>query len=338
MSMWKVRPSSTHLLTVANLALFVYLFVQIPRVTAVRLVFKPRVPAGLSAGPVVAGMSPQRDLQFGGGGNPLEGSSPSNLFDGQQIRLPAAKLLSDGLEFRFSDPLFSLGVQRIDAFGIHGPLDLEFSVVDARGSSGSQPGTAEAWRDCPQRGGPVKVHVDGSVQAGRDQTLGVDTTPVWFMVPDATWDPYVSDRCDVSYSGRGRRTTLFPGSQPPRGGVDLSYGIEDELTGTPLPPDETVTVTARAVDEIAISGRSAVCTTRAKLDAPCLRELNALPSGRCTALWPVTVDMGRSVIHVSRVPGPPRACDLVVTVVPAHRDGPVHVAFLELFDSPREEP
>lgn len=337
--MWKVRPSATYALTVANLALFVYLFVQIPRVTGVRLVFKPRVPAGLSAGPVRAGTTPKRELLLGGGGNALGGNSPSNLIDGQQIRLPAANVLSDGLLFRFSDPLFSLGVQRIDAFGIDGPLKLEFSVVDTSESSGSKPGAAQAWRDCPQRGGPVKVHVDGSVQAGRNQTVVVDTTPVWFMVPDASWNAYIDDKCDVSYSGFGGEARLFGGSQPPRGGVDLSYAIEDELTGTPLPGDVAVTVSARSVDDVAIHGIAAACKESiGRMDAPCFRELNALPAGPCPAIWPVTIDKGRSVIHISRAAGSPPKCDLVLRVVPAHGDGPFHVAFLDLFDSPREAP
>lgn len=132
---------------------------------------------------------------------------------------------------------------------------------------------------------------------------------------------------------------MFGGSQPPREGVDLSYAIEDELTGTPLPSDIAVTVIARAVDYIAVHGLASACKKSiGRMDAACFRELNALPAGRCGEVWPVTVDKGRSVIHVSRAAGSPPACDLVLSVVPAHGDGPIHVAFLELWDSPREAP
>ena len=337
--MWKRRPRLTDFLILGNVALFIFLFVQIPRLTRVRLVFQPRVPAGLGTGPVFAATDPQRDLPVFGGGNLLSGGSWSNLIDRRRIRLRPAVVLADGLQFRFSDPLLSLGVQRIGVVGMEGRVNLHLAVWDANELSGSQPHAARVWRDCAQRGGPVNLHVDGVIQAGRNQTLSVDTTPVWFLVPDASWDAYVSDRCEVSYSGFGARTRLFGGSRPPRGGVDLSYAIEDELTGTPPPPDVAVTVTARAVDDLAVHGLASACKESiGRMDAPCFRELKALPGGRCSEVWLVTLDKARSVIHISRAAGSPPGCDLVLSVVPAHGDGPVHVAFLDLFDSPREAP
>jgi hypothetical protein len=340
---WSFRPRWAHLLIFGDVALFVFLFVQIPRLTRVRLVFQPRVPTGLSTGPVSAVTDPRREISVREMGNLLDGGSRSNLIDSQQIRLPSATILPDGLQFRFSDPLFSLGAQRIVAFGIDDSLALDLTVRETDESSGPQPRAIRPWRDCPQRGGPVKLHVDGAVQAGRNQTLIVDTAPVWFLVPDASWDAYVSDRCDVSYAGSTRGHRMFPArlfgnSKPPRGGVDLSYAIQDELTGTPLPPDMAVNVIARALDDVAV-GRASTCTESiGKMDPPCVRELNALPAGPCAESWPVTVDNGRSVIHVSRAAGSPPACRLVLSVVPAHGDGPIHIAFLELWDSPREAP
>ena len=233
----------------------------------------------------------------------------------------------------------SVGVQRITAFGMEGRLNLDVSVREADDLRDSQPRVIRVRRDCPQRGGPVNLRVDGIVRAGQNQTLIVDTAPVWFLVPDASWDAYVSDKCEVSYSGSGTLPRLFGGNQPPRGGVDLSYAIEDELTGAPLPPDVAVTVSARVIDDVAGHEVASTCKESiGRVDRSCFRELNALPAGRCAEMWPVTVDKGRSVIHVSRAAGSPPACQLVLSVVPAHGDGPIHVAFLELWDSPREAP
>lgn len=41
--MWRRGPGVTDLLILGNVALFIFLFVQIPRLTRVRLVFQPRV-------------------------------------------------------------------------------------------------------------------------------------------------------------------------------------------------------------------------------------------------------------------------------------------------------
>ena len=337
--MWKRRLSVTDLLILGNVALFIFLFVQIPRLTRVRLVFQPRVPTGLSTGPVFGVTDPRRDLEILEGGNMLGGFSRSNLIDSQRIHLPPAKVLPDGLQFRFSDPLLSLGVQRIAAFGMQGRLNLNLTVGEASDLPDSQPRVIRVSRDCPQRGGPVNLSLGGVVQAGRNQTLVVDTTPVWFLVPDASWDAYVSDKCQVSYSGLGTLPKLFGDSRPPRGGVDLSYAIEDELTGAPLPPSVAVTVVARAIDDVAVHGVTSTCRESiGRVDMSCFRRLNDLPGGRCAEMWPVTVDKVRSVIHVSRADGSPPACDLVLSVILAQGDGPVHVAFLELFDSPREAP
>jgi hypothetical protein len=341
---WSFRPRWAHLLILGNLALFVFLFVQIPRLTRVRLVFQPRVPTDLSTGPVSAATEPQREISVLEIGNLLDGGSKSNLIDSQQIRLPSATVLPDGLQFHFSDPLFSLGAQRIVAFGTDDPLALDLTVQEADESSGSQPRAIRPWRDCAQRGGPVKLHVDGAVRAGRNQTLIVDTTPVWFLVPDASWDAYVSDRCGVSYAGstRGHRmfpTRLFEDSKPPRGGVDLSYEIEDELTGAPLPANVSATVTARVVDDVDISRFHLTCgPLTGKIDASCFQRYSALPAGRCAQIWPVTVDRDRSVIHISRAAGSSPGCSFVIDVAPTDRNGPGQVTVLELFDTPREAP
>jgi hypothetical protein len=338
--MWKVRPSFTHLLIIGNFALFVFLFVQIPRTTSVLFVFAPRVPAGLCTGPVSAGTEPRRELTVAVMGNPLDGGSRYNLFDGRTIRMAPAVVLPEGLWMQVSDPLLSLGAQRIDAAGVDCPgLSVNFGITTPEDLNNSQSLPRHPQRECVHRGEPIKLKIDGLAFAGKEQKITVDTTPVWFLIPDSSWDAFVDDRCGISYSGFGGRTRLFGGSQPPRGGVDLSYAIEDELTGTPLPFDLAVTVIARAVDYIAVHGLASACKKSiGRMDAACFRELNALPAGRCGEVWPVTVDKGRSVIHVSRAAGSPPACDLVLSVVPAHGDGPIHVAFLELWDSPREAP
>src|SRR5450755_4109679 len=101
--MRKRCPGFTDVLIVGNLALFIFLFVQIPRLTRVRLLFSPRVPAGLCTGPVSAATDPQRELPVLDRGSLLGGAFWSNLIDGRRIRLPPAAMLPDGLQLRFSD-------------------------------------------------------------------------------------------------------------------------------------------------------------------------------------------------------------------------------------------
>ena len=316
------------------LALLFSVTFQVPETTRLTVTFAPRVPSDVRPGELRVTSLPRDPLNVVPSGGVIGRLSWQPLFRYQLRRLEPAATLPNGVVTEVTDPWISAGGQRATevALSINGPGDRTSSIdfaITIRAAGAPRRAGVPACRDGvqpvrPRRsspraaGQPVALTVAAEICRGGASTLAVDTSPLPFLVPDASWTEAFERVGPLAYSNPSEPAVLNR-SKMPRAGLDLPYTIEDELDGTPpLPSQQSdqIQVTARVVSADTMIAAPLECrrwTTR--LQRRCWRELARQPAADCARIWPLRHDPKTRVLHLDFTGGEAAGCKLLVGVV-----------------------
>jgi hypothetical protein len=292
-----------------------WMFVQVPTKTRIAVTFAPRTPSSLGSSQLSVGFYPRVPLDIIPSTGIIDSTGGRQLIYGRRRTTIPSSLGNGGLLVEARNPLISLGAQHLTDLHLSlpaselMPLRISFETTD--------------WADSVVR--PYRDSCDGSGRqecltaraSMRTETFGstrvvVDTSPLPFLVPVA-WPDAVAGG-DVLYSSFARPVPYVAGDKVPAAGLNLPFGIEDELAGAysqaPVVNVVAVVIDAGREHEIPLS-----CSIwHGRLSRACWHQIAAFASASCARAWPIRVDTTRNELHVSYTGAKVSGCALIMEV------------------------